>query len=73
MEDVVRFFLKANSSNKFREFHNTEKMLESRLEDALVKLVKTAETLETVGIHEKKDFCSGDGCLGNKKIAENLA
>ena len=24
-------------------------------------------------IHEKKDFCSGDGYLGNKKFAENLA
>ena len=24
-------------------------------------------------IHEKKDFCGGDGYLGKKKLAENLA
>ena len=26
-----------------------------------------------INIHEKKDFCGGDGYLGKKKLAENLA
>ena len=33
----------------------------------------TVTQSNAVGIHEKKDFCGGDGYLGKKKLAENLA